>query len=128
MPPSTSAQRQQLDHLHQQLFELIDAALALPPGEYGAAYHHLVAQLEQDFRQEEQWMDTCQCADAHLHREQHARMQAGLHHAAAELERGEPGPARQALAALREWLPFHIASQDQHLLHAMQQVLPSVLS
>ncbi len=122
MPPSTSIQQQQLDHLHQQLFEQIDAALALPPAECGAAYHRLVAQLEQDFRQEEQWMEACQCADAHLHREQHARMQAGLHHAAAALEQGEPGPARQAMAALREWLPFHIASQDQHLLHAMQHL------
>ena len=121
MPPPPIAPQQELEHLHQQLFELIDATLALPSGQCRAAYHQLVARVGQDFRQEEQWMDACQCADAHLHREQHARMQAGLHHAGAALEQGEPGPARQALAALREWLPFHIASQDQHLLHAMQQ-------
>lgn len=123
MPQSTSDLLQELEHMHRQLFDQIDTALALPPGECRAAYHSLVAQVEQDFRQEEQWMEACQCTDAHLHREQHARMQAGLHHAAAALDQGEPGPARQALAALRAWLPFHIASQDLHLLHAMRQAV-----
>lgn len=118
-PPPTS--QAQLDQLHDHLFDMIDALLAQPAASFAAAYHKLVAAIEQDFRHEEQWMDSCQCAGTHQHREQHARMQAGLHHAAAALERGNPAPARQAAVALREWLPFHIATQDQHLLHALRQ-------
>ncbi len=121
MQPSPPASQDQLDQLHDRLFEMIDALLAQPAGSFTSAYHQLVAAIEQDFRHEEQWLDTFQCSDARQHREQHARMQAGLHHAAAALEQGNPAPARQAAAALREWLPFHIASQDRHLLQALRQ-------
>lgn len=118
MQPPTC--QDQLDQLHDHLFAMIQALLVQPAGGFAGAYHALVASIEQDFRHEEQWMDNCQCADAHQHREQHARMLAGLHHAAAALEQGNPAPARQAAEALREWLPFHIATQDQHLLHALR--------
>jgi len=118
MQPSPPTCQDQLDQLHDHLFEMIEALLAQPAGSFAGAYHRLVATIEQDFRQEEAWMDSCQCENAHQHREQHARMQAGLHHAAAALEQGDPSQARQAAQALREWLPFHIATQDRHLLHA----------
>ncbi len=121
MQPMPPGSREHLDQLHERLFDMIDALLAQPAGSFGAAYHQMVAALEQDFRHEEHWMEHYQCADAHQHREQHARMQAGLHHAAAALEQGNPAPARQAAAALREWLPFHIASQDRNLLLAMRR-------
>jgi len=121
MQPSKPATQGQLDELHEPLFSMIDALLVQPAGSFGAAYHKLVAAMELDFRHEEQWMDSCQYPGAHQHREQHARMQAGLHHAASALEQGDPGPARQAACALREWLPFHIATQDQPLLMALRQ-------
>ena len=107
-----------LDALHTHLFDLIGRALPLPPGQFAPVFRELVATVEADFRREEELMETFQCSDAHLHREQHARMQAGLHHAAAALEQGDTLPARQALAALRDWLPIHIETQDRHLLRA----------
>jgi hemerythrin len=105
-----------LDALHQRLFELIGSALALPAGQLGPAFRDLVATVEADFRREEEMMG--ECGDARLHREQHARMQAGLHHAAAALERGDHGPARRALESLRDWLPIHIEILDSKLPHA----------
>jgi hemerythrin-like metal-binding protein len=77
--------------------------------------------IELDFRSEEQLMETFQCADVHLHREQHARMLAGLHHAEASLQQGDERPARRALAALADWLPLHIATQDRHLVRALRK-------
>jgi hemerythrin-like metal-binding protein len=108
----------ELDALHDRLFALIARAQALPACELRGVFPELVATIEADFRYEEDLMDTFQCADAHLHREQHARMQAGLHHAAAAMEHGDHRPAQLALAALRDWLPVHIATQDRHLLHS----------
>ncbi|XLZ70911.1 hemerythrin family protein [Massilia sp. SR12] len=110
-----------LDQLHDRLLDMAVRALALPPEQFTAAFTQLVANIELDFRFEEQLMERFDCADAHLHREQHARMLAGLHHAAATLEQGDPLPAQRALSALREWLPFHIDTQDRHLLRAWQR-------
>lgn len=106
----------ELDALHDRLFDLIARTLSLPESELRRVFPDLVATVEADFRQEEALMESFQCPDAHLHREQHARMQSGLHHAAAAMERGDNGPALQALAALRDWLPVHIATQDRHLM------------
>jgi len=82
-----------------------------------------VAAIEQDFRREEQLMETFQCPDSHQHLEQHARMQSGLHHAAAALMNGDDGPAREALVALADWLPYHISTEDRHLVSALRSAL-----
>lgn len=107
----------ELDALHDRLFALIARALALPESELRGLFHELVATVEADFRHEEDLMDTFPCADAQVHREQHARMQAGLHHAASAMDQGDYGTARLALTALRDWLPIHIATLDRHLTH-----------
>lgn len=118
--PSTAAQDRgiALDQLHDKLLDMAARALLLPDAQFPSAFAQLVAEIELDFRIEEQLMDSFDCPDAHQHREQHARMLAGLHHSAAALEQGDPLPAQHALAALREWLPFHIDTQDRHLLRA----------
>lgn len=108
----------ELEALHNRLFDMIRRALRLPAGDLGPVFRELVATVEEDFRREEEIMEAFDCPNAQLHREQHARMQAGLHHAAAALEQGDPHPARVALAALRDWLPFHIETLDRHLLPA----------
>lgn len=104
-----------LDAAHELVFTVLETTLALPGQQFPDAYHQLVDSIEADFRHEDQLMETFQCPDAASHRAQHARMLAGLHHAASALMQGDAQPARQALAALRDWLPFHIATQDRHL-------------
>ena len=109
------------DAAHGLVFAELHETLALPREQFPDAYHKVVAAMEMDFRREEELMETTQCADAAQHRAQHARMLAGLHHAAAALMQGDDAPAYEALNALVDWLPFHIATQDRHLLRAMRE-------
>jgi hemerythrin len=111
----------ELEQRHDKLFQLIDQALAQPLDQLGPQFRDVVASIDEDFRHEEQLMDTFECADSSLHREQHARMQAGLHHAAAALDQGDPVPAVRALGALRKWLVFHVTTQDRHLQRQLRR-------
>lgn len=122
LPPDAVLGEPSLDTAHGLVFDMLLKTLALPEGRFAVAYTDVVTGIESDFRQEEQLMETFQCPDAALHREQPARMLAGLHHAASALLCGDQLPAHQALNALVEWLPFHIATQDRHLLRAARAV------
>jgi hemerythrin-like metal-binding protein len=113
----------QLDAMHDHIFARLRQTQSLAGEAFSASFTELVAAIEQDFRREEQLMETFQCPDSHQHREQHARMQSGLHHAAATLMHGDDGPAREALSALEDWLPYHISTQDRHLVSALRSAL-----
>jgi len=119
LPRDAKLGHAELDNIHDLVFEVIEKTLALPSGPFIPAFSNVVTALEVDFRREELIIESYDCPDAKLHREQHARMLAGLHHAASELLQGNENDARRALAALREWLPFHIATQDRHLVRAL---------
>lgn len=119
-PAASTLSAQALDAVHERLLALLRQVLELPPEQLDQAYQGVVDQVEIDFREENLLMETFQCADAHLHREQHARMLAGLHQAGSALTGGDPAPAYRALAILAEWLPFHIATQDCHLSRALR--------
>lgn len=122
--PRPCSDRGELEQLHQRLSRSIDDALAQPPPQFARHFHAIVALAETDFRREEALMETFACADRSLHREQHARMLAGLHHAAAALDQGDPAPAAQALDALRQWLVFHGATLDRHLQRQLDRTAP----
>lgn len=111
-----------LDTAHGLTFELLLNTLRLQDQQFAAAFGGVVDGIEADFRQEEQLMESFECPDAALHRAQHARMLAGLHHAESALMQGDHEPAYQALQALVDWLPFHIATQDRHLVRALRAV------
>ncbi|GAB2874756.1 hypothetical protein GCM10027277_49980 [Pseudoduganella ginsengisoli] len=110
-----------LDTAHGKTFAALVNTLALPEDQFMAAYGDVVDGIETDFRYEEQLMESFQCPDAALHRAQHARMLAGLHHAESALMQGDADPAHRALRALVDWLPFHIVTQDRHLLRMVRQ-------
>jgi hemerythrin-like metal-binding protein len=112
---------QEFDDAHQRIFAELEHSLALPDAALLPAFTRLVATIECDFRHEEALMESFQCADMHLHREQHARIQAGLHHADSALRQGDSTAARRALTALAEWLPLHIATQDRQLVRALMR-------
>ena len=120
LPAAAMLEEPSLDAIHGLIFEILTKTLALPNDQFAAGYGEVVNGIEMDFRREEHLMDAFQCPDAHLHREQHARMLAGLHHAGSALQQGDTIPAHRALAALAEWLPFHIATQDRHLVRALR--------
>lgn len=121
--PTAPLDSKQLDAMHDHIFARLHQTQQLNGKAFSASFHDLVAAIEQDFRREEQLMETFQCPDSHQHREQHARMQSGLHHAAAALMHDDDRPAREALAALADWLPYHISTQDRHLVSALRSAL-----
>jgi hemerythrin-like metal-binding protein len=112
---------QEFDESHQRICTELEHARSLQDAALLPAFAQLVATIECDFRHEDALMEAFQCADTHLHREQHARTQAGLHHAESALRQGDSAPARRALTALAEWLPFHFATQDRHLVRALMR-------
>jgi len=112
---------QELDQLHGKVLQTLGQVLELSSSDFAPAFTQVVKVIELEFRREEQMMDTFQCPDAHQHREQHARMQAGLHHAAAAMEQGDPQVARRALSDLKEWLPYHEAAKCVRALHWLRE-------
>jgi hemerythrin-like metal-binding protein len=113
-----------IDTAHDLVFEVLQKTLQLPVEQFRTSYGEVVKGMEMDFRREEELMENFQCPDSRLHREQHARMLAGLHHAGSALQQGDDQQAYLALHALAEWLPFHIATQDRHLLRAVRERRP----
>ncbi len=118
LPPEAVLGDPMLDTMHELLFSALARTLDLAADQFPAAYDETVQRMEADFRHEDELMEAFQCADSAQHRAQHARMLAGLHHANAAVMQGNSEPARRALAALIDWLPFHISTQDRHLLLA----------
>jgi len=108
-----------LDAAHRALFATLARLAALPPADFTPAFDDCVDAMERDFRAEDLLMEAFDLPMLPAHREQHARMLAGLHHAAAALARGNAGPARHAVALLREWLPLHIETMDKGLVAAV---------
>jgi hemerythrin-like metal-binding protein len=111
-----------LDDRHHSIFEALKRAQHLQKEQFAEAFAAIVNAIELDFHQEGDLMDRFQCPDSHLHREQHAQMLAGLHSSRAPLLAGDCGPARQALAAIATFLPFHIATQDRHLFRWLKRL------
>jgi len=120
LPAAAMLDDPSLNAIHGLVFEILEKTLQLPEARFSEAFGEVVKGIEMDFHREETLMETFQCPDARLHREQHARMLAGLHHAGAALAKGDHEPAHRALAALAEWLPFHIATQDRHLVRSLR--------
>jgi len=56
------------------------------------------------------------------HREQHARVLSGLHHAWAAVDEGDLEQGRHALSLLPQWLIFHQATMDLALAAALELV------
>jgi hemerythrin len=109
------------DIAHGLIFDTLVQALGLPPEKFARAYGDIVKDVEADFRSEEQLMEACQCPDAALHRAQHGRILSCLHHGASALLQGNALPARRAVSALADWLPWHITTLDRRLLRAARE-------
>lgn len=121
LPPDATLGDSTLDAVHGLIFDTLIRTRELPPETFPAAYDELVKGMETDFRREEQLMESFPYPGAAQHRAQHARMLAGMHHAAAALMQGDCTPARRALAALTDWLPIHISTMDRYLLRALRE-------
>lgn len=104
-----------LDATHRGLFVALARLAALPKEGFAKSFEDTVAAVERDFRGEEALMERLDDENLAAHREQHARVLSGLHHAAAALAEGDSEVAHQAIFLLGEWLPLHITTMHRAL-------------
>jgi len=113
-----------IDRAHHQLLDDIDRARALPDAEFTAACLAVFDAVGRDFRAEEELMERIAYPGEAVHREQHARVLGGIHHAEAALLRGDLFPARRSLELLPQWMQLHFETQDAPLAVALN-ILPA---
>ena len=111
-----------LDAAHEALFDELARLDKLGDQHFSAAFRELIAAVERDFREEEDLMEAIGFHSLANHREQHARVLSGLHHAWAAVDEGDLAQGRHALALLPQWLLFHQATMDLALAAALELV------
>lgn len=109
-----------IDAAHQALFDELARLEQLEDQYFGAAFRELVGAVERDFREEEDLMEEIGFPSLAGHREQHARVLSGLHHAGAAVDEGDLAQGRHALNLLPQWLIFHQATMDLALAAALE--------
>lgn len=109
-----------IDEAHEALFLELARLSQLDDQHFKLAFRDLVAAVERDFREEEELMEVIGFTSLAKHREQHARVLGGLHHAWAGVDEGDLAQGRHALALLPQWLIFHQATMDLALAAALE--------
>jgi len=109
-----------IDEAHAALFSAIAHLAQLEDRQFTAAFRDLIAAVERDFREEEHLMEEIGFPSLPSHREQHARVLCGLHHAWAAVDEGDLAQGRHALTLLPQWLLFHQATMDMALAAALE--------
>ncbi|MGV8866008.1 MAG: bacteriohemerythrin [Janthinobacterium svalbardensis] len=70
-----------IDEAHEALFQELARLGQLSDQHFSVAFRELIAAVERDFREEEDLMEQIAFPSLANHREQHARVLSGLHHA-----------------------------------------------
>jgi hemerythrin len=111
-----------IDEAHEALFQELARLGHLSDQNFSVAFGELIAAVERDFRGEEDLMEQIAFPSLANHREQHARVLSGLHHAWAAVDEGDLEQGRHALSLLPQWLIFHQATMDLALAAALELV------
>lgn len=109
-----------MDASHLALMEKLGQLQDASDADFPAHYASLVARVEKDFREEEEVMEDIDYPGIRGHREQHAMLLGGLHHAAAAVMAGDVALGRKAIELLPQWFSFHIPTMDAALAFALQ--------
>ena len=112
-----------IDDAHEALFDelaRLEHLAQLADPNFSAGFRDLIAAVERDFREEEDLMEEIGFPSLATHREQHARVLSGLHHAWAAVDEGDVEQGRHALTLLPQWLLFHQATMDLALAAALE--------
>jgi hemerythrin len=105
---------------HRVLLVEMERAAIVPDAEFADCYAALVASVEHDFASEEQAMEEIDFSGLKIHREQHAKILGGPHHAASKVRGGDIAAGRVAIELLPKWFEFHICTMDAALAVALQ--------
>lgn len=111
-----------IDEAHEALFDELARLAQLADPQFSVGFRELIAAVERDFREEEDLMEEIGFPSLANHREQHARVLSGLHHAWAAVDEGDVEQGRHALTLLPQWLLFHQATMDLALAAALEIV------
>lgn len=111
-----------IDEAHEALFDELARLARLADQQFSTGFRDLIAAVERDFREEEDLMEAIGFPSLANHREQHARVLSGLHHAWAAVDEGDVEQGRHALTLLPQWLLFHQATMDLALAAALELV------
>jgi hemerythrin-like metal-binding protein len=109
------------DRLHFKIFTALNELSSAQDDDFSSIFNRFVAQVEQAFRMEEQWMEEIEFPAFRLHQEQHARLLSGLHHVHGCVMAGDIETGRNVADNLMpQWLAFHTSTLDVALAAAMQ--------
>ena len=109
----------QMDMAHHALLVQMQRLADGPDNKFADGFGALIDSLERDFREEEEVMEQICDAGLHEHREQHARVLAGLHHADPHVMAGDIEAGRGALRLLAFWFYDHLDTLDRALAAAL---------
>lgn len=109
-----------MDESHKALLDTLAQLEDVSDADFPAQFALLVAHIESDFREEEEMMEEIDFPGIRSHREQHAKLLGGLHHAAAAVMEGDVALGRHAVELLPQWFVFHISTMDTALSFAVQ--------
>lgn len=109
-----------MDRAHQAFLAQLDCLVRAPDEQFAAAYLDLIDTLERDFGEEEALMAKIRFPGLQRHREQHARVMAGLRHAEADVRQGKMAPGREVASFLPRWFLGHLKSMDLVLAVALE--------
>lgn len=109
-----------MDKLHHDFFMALDMLATSSNEEFRERYESFVNQIEQAFREEEQWMEEIDFPALRHHREQHARVLGALHNTHFHVMNGEIQQGREIVdRLLPQWFVLHASTMDATLAHAM---------
>jgi hemerythrin len=109
-----------MDDLHKALLDRLAQLDNVSDADFPAHFSSLIAEVESDFREEEELMERIDFPGIRAHREEHAKLLGGLHHAAAGVMEGNVALGRHAMELLPQWFVFHISTMDTALSFAVQ--------
>jgi len=102
----------EIDASHRALLDELTRLQRAPDAEFAESYARFVAQVERDFREEEELMEAAQFPGLPSHREQHCRVLGGLHHVARQVMSGNLDAGREVVALMPGWFLLHIETMD----------------
>ena len=107
-----------MNQARRDLSERTERLATTADDQFADGFTALIADIETSFRDEEAVMEALNYPALRSHREQHARALAALHHAEPQVEGGDIGLGREALALLPKWLLLHRSTMDLALANA----------
>jgi hemerythrin len=110
--PRMSLGMASVDACHRDLLDELAGLEDATDKDFADTYVRFVARVERDFREEEELMERTAFCGLPSHREQHARMLAGLHHVARQVMAGDIGAGRDVVTLLPGWFMLHIETMD----------------